>query len=382
MHAPTIRPPSPRIARVAAKWTTWSRSMLVIMLPISTAIVLYRLSTLDSMLQIPVHPNTRKLSSGLVHMEAIGVLELLGPEDLVYDPKKNVIYTGCANGEIKQFTINDDVSKTVIQSLAQTGGRPLGLALGKQGNLLVADANKGLIDVNFNGTIKVLSIGAEGKIFKLVDGLDIANDGIIYFTDASYKYTLNEYILDILERMPYGRLMSYNPKTNVTKVLLHDLYFANGVTLMPNHKALIFCETSMARCSKYYIKGNKKGKVEKFVEDLPGLPDMIHYDKAEDLYWIALSMDVLGSRNASLECATIGKNFATMDRCRERLVPNGKRHGGILVVDSRGETKTFYYDPELSFITSVIRLKNYAYVGSSTYPYILRLDLARYNTTN
>lgn len=64
------------------------------------------------------------------------------------------------------------------------------------------------------------------------------------------------------------------------------------------------------------------------------------------------------------------------------IVVNGKRAGGILVVDSSGETKTFYYDPELSLISSVIRVLNYAYVGSATYPYLLRLDLARQSTIN
>lgn len=174
-----------------------------------------------------------------------------------------------------------------------------------------------------DGKFKVLCTEAGGKKFKIVDGVTLAKDGMIYFTDASYKYALHEHLLDILERKPYGRLMSYNPKTNETKVLLNDLYFANGVTMMPNQKALIFCETSMyastyiynffffffffrkglvlysmkmsswfarARCRKYFIKGEKRGKVEKFAEDLPGLPDAIHYDKDGDLYWIALSM--------------------------------------------------------------------------------------------
>uniref|UniRef100_A0A7N0UG57 Strictosidine synthase conserved region domain-containing protein n=1 Tax=Kalanchoe fedtschenkoi TaxID=63787 RepID=A0A7N0UG57_KALFE len=376
-------PPSSQRTRTAP---SWRRPMLlilsVILLPISTAILLYHLNASHPMPDITVRPNPSKHSFWLVHMEVIGLMELLGPEDLVHDPKNNVIYTGCSTGEIKQFTLSRVASETVVTSVAYTGGRPLGLALGEQGNLIVADADKGLLDVSLKGAIKVLATGAGGKQFKIPDGVDIAKDGMVYFTDASHKYSLDEYLLDILEGMPYGRLMSYNPKTKVTKVLLQDLYFANGVTIMPDQKALVFCETSMARCRKYYIKGEKRGKIEKFVENLPGLPDNIHYDKDEGVYWIALSMDIMNFKNASLECATVEKNSDTMDSCPGKLIQTANRYGGVLVVDSRGDTKTFYYDLDLSLISSVIRLKNFVYVGSFTYPYLLRLDLARYNTTN
>lgn len=41
------------------------------------------------------------------------------------------------------------------------------------------------------------------------------------------------------------------------------------------------------RCRKYYIEGHKKGHVEKFIDNLPGMPDNIKYD-GDGHYWIAL----------------------------------------------------------------------------------------------
>ena len=93
----------------------------------------------------------------------------------------------------------------------------------------------------------VLTDQAEGLKFKLADGVDIArdddDDDTIYFTDASYKYSLDSFILDILEGKPHGRFMSYNPATNKTSVLARNLYFPNGVVVSPDQTYVVFCET-------------------------------------------------------------------------------------------------------------------------------------------
>lgn len=64
---------------------------------------------------------------------------------------------------------------------------------------------------------------AKGKKLKLIDGVVIADDGIIHFTDASYKHDLTDYVLGTLESKPHGRLMSYDPATKITRLLASDL---------------------------------------------------------------------------------------------------------------------------------------------------------------
>ena len=106
--------------------------------------------------------------------------------------------------------------------------------------------HQGLLSINEDGVMELLADEAEGIKFKLTDGVDVAEeDGIIYFTDASYKYKLKDFIWDMLEGKPHGRLLSYNPATNQTKVLLRDLYFPNGVTVSPDQSSLIFCESAL-----------------------------------------------------------------------------------------------------------------------------------------
>jgi len=112
---------------------------------------------------------------------------------------------------------------------ANTQGRPLGLIFDRNGNLIVADAIKGLLSISPDAAVSVLTTEAEGIPFRCTNDLDIAADGIIYFTDASYKYPLTRLKDDVLEHQPNGRFMSYEPSTKQTRVLLRGLYFANGV---------------------------------------------------------------------------------------------------------------------------------------------------------
>lgn len=41
------------------------------------------------------------------------------------------------------------------------------------------------------------------------------------------------------------------------------------------------------RCQKYWLKGPEKGTVESFIDNLPGLPDNIHYD-GNGTFWIGV----------------------------------------------------------------------------------------------
>ncbi|KAJ1378718.1 Strictosidine synthase, conserved region [Sesbania bispinosa] len=190
--------------------------------------------------------------------EAVAEGQVMGPEDLVYDAARGVVYTGCEDGWIKRVTLNDSVADSVVENWVNTGGRPLGLAF----------------DHNVVLTTHY-------------DGVDVAHDGTIYFTDASYKYSVKDSVIDILEGKPNGRFLSYNPATNKTTLLAHDLYFPNGVALSPDQQFVLFCETVLMRCMKYYIQGPKKGSIDKFC-DLPGMPDTIHYD-GQGQYWIGIA---------------------------------------------------------------------------------------------
>jgi sugar lactone lactonase YvrE len=104
------------------------------------------------------------------------------PEDVAVDSAYR-IYGGMDDGRIVRIAENGPGP----QLFAETHGRPLGLAFDAAGNLIVADAIKGLLSISPAGVITVLSTEAAGEQFRCTNDLDVARDGTIFFTDASNK---------------------------------------------------------------------------------------------------------------------------------------------------------------------------------------------------
>ncbi len=188
--------------------------------------------------EAPVLEGQYAANDYLKDVERIGVGSGIGPEDVAIDDKGR-IYGGYEDGRIIRFQ-NDGSSPEVF---ADTQGRPLGLHFDAIGNLIVADSQKGLLSISQEGVITVLTTQADGLPFGFTDDVDIAADGVIYFSDASHKFGQRNYKADLLEHRPNGRLLSFDPKTKVTKVILDSLYFANGVAISPDQSFVLVNET-------------------------------------------------------------------------------------------------------------------------------------------
>ncbi|KAL6520004.1 Strictosidine synthase [Orobanche hederae] len=342
-----------------AKIPAPASATLILIVPVVAAVLIYQLNSFDPApypdeelthrgppLSVP-NRNTHMLRGS----EKIGYGQLLAPEDIAYDPKTGVIYTGCQDGWLSRVIPNG----SAVEKWVYTGGRPLGIVHGLHAEVIVADADKGLLNISRDGVIELLTDEAEGLKFKLTDAVDIGPDGTLYFTDASFKYNFKEYIMDFLE----------------------DLYFANGVAVSADQIFLIFCETAMRRCKKYYIQGPRKGSIEMFTENLPGLPDNIRYD-GEGQYWIALSTDAY-SWELLQRYPFVRKVIAIVERYIGR--PRTEKNGGVIAVDLDGKPTAHYYDPDVFLISSGIKIGEHLYCGSLVFPYILRLNLTRYHAT-
>lgn len=227
-------------------------------------------------MQGPLSPNERLRLSDLL---AKGVLQQ--PEDTAMDAEGR-LYTGTSDGWIVRLDREGDAERWV-----ETGGRPLGLDFDPHGNLIVADAQRGLLAISPEGDVEVLSREAEGLPFRLADGVDVGPDGRIYFTDASTRHGLANHQLDLLAMRPNGRLLQYNPRSGRARVLLRNLYFANGVVVSPDGDYLLVAETPRYRILRYWLSGPEQGRAEVFADNLPGFPDNLDVDAA-GRYWVAL----------------------------------------------------------------------------------------------
>lgn len=205
------------------------------------------------------------------------------PEDLIFDTE-GWLYTGLNDGRIVKF--KPDSPNEIIE-ITNTGGRPLGLRFNAKGDLIVADTERGLISVSPQGDIEVLVNTFEGRKLLLVDHLDIADNGDIYFSDASAKFGLDNYLLDFIEASSTGAVYKYSASTKQTSLLMDSLFFSNGVALGPGDEYLLVAETGRARILRHFLSGPKQGQTEVFIDALPAMPDNLYYDE-ESTLWVGM----------------------------------------------------------------------------------------------
>jgi sugar lactone lactonase YvrE len=221
-------------------------------------------------------PNAR-----LALAELIAQGQIDGPEDVETDTTGR-LYAGTNAGTIVR------IEQGKVEVFATTGGRPLGLDFAPDGQLIVADAVKGLLSISPDGKqLQTLADAAEGVAFGFTDDIAVARDGTIYFSDASDKFGFGDHMYDLLEGRPHGRLLQYDPTSKTTKVLLADLYFANGVALASDESFVIVSETYRYRLTRYWLKGPKAGSTDVFAEGLPGFPDGVS-QSGRGTFWVAM----------------------------------------------------------------------------------------------
>jgi sugar lactone lactonase YvrE len=215
-------------------------------------------------------------------VDKLALLDGHKPEDVAVDANGK-IYGGLEDGRI--VVLQPDGTQPRV--FADTHGRPLGLVFDRAGNLIVADALKGLLSINKGGEVKLLADEANGVKFGCLNDLDVGADGTIYFTEASSKFPMSQFTNDLLEHQPNGRLLALRPETQRPETLLRNLYFANGVAVSPDQTFVLVAETGMYRIRRVWLKEPKMGQDDVFIDNLPGFPDGIS-SNGKDRFWLAL----------------------------------------------------------------------------------------------
>ncbi|MFI5592625.1 SMP-30/gluconolactonase/LRE family protein [Amycolatopsis sp. NPDC051758] len=203
-----------------------------------------------------------------------------GPEDVVVD-REGRIYTGVDDGRI--LRLSPDGGR--IDVVADTGGRPLGLELYGDNELLICDARAGLLVVPLSGgEVSTLATSALGLDFVFCNNAAVALDGTIYFTDSSRRFGIDNWRDDLIEQTAGGRLLRRNPDGSID-LLLDGLQFANGVALAPDESFVAVAETGACQVSRVWLRGSREGKSDVFVDGLWGFPDNIATG-SDGLIWI------------------------------------------------------------------------------------------------
>jgi ribose transport system permease protein len=320
------------------------------------------------------------LNDRLRPVEAIGLGQIDGPEDVILDEDDN-IYVGNRTGDIVRFLAPDYARQEVF---AHVGGRPLGMAFARDGALLVCIGGMGLYSIGRDRSIRKLTDETNRSWFsviddsrlRLADDLDIAPDGRVFFSEATVRYEMHEWPVDCLESRGNGRIICYDPNTGATRTVIKNLMFPNGICMMHDGQSFLFAETWACRVSRYWFDGSKRGTVEVVIADLPGYPDNIN--RASDgTYWLAL----VGIRTPSLDLALkmpgFRKRMARRVAPDEWLFPNINT-GCVVRFDETGrilETLWDFGGENHPMITSMREHKGHLYIGGILNNRVGRLKL-------
>lgn len=308
------------------------------------------------------------LNDRLKDVELIGLGEIDGPEDPILDEAGN-LYSGTRHGDIICFLAPDFKQKEIF---VHTGGHPLGLAFYRQGNLLACVAGMGLYQIAPDRTIRRLSDQTnrswlsviDDSRIRLADDLDIAPDGRIFFSEATIRFDMSDWMVDALEARGNGRIICHDPSTGTTRAVIDKLRFPNGITMARDGESFFFAETWGCCVWRYWFAGARKGQREIVIPDLPGYPDNIN--RASDGgYWLTM----VGMRTPIFDMAL--KNPGFRKRMVERVAPDewlfpNMNYGCVIKFDESGRITDCLWDSRGAnhpMITSMREHKGWLYLG-------------------
>jgi sugar lactone lactonase YvrE len=93
-----------------------------------------------------------------------------------------------------------------FEEIANVAGRPLGLEWLDDGAMVVCNADLGLQRVTVGGEVTTMARGFEDEPFVFTNNATVASDGTVYFSVTSTRWSIHEYVNDLLEGQPTGRV--------------------------------------------------------------------------------------------------------------------------------------------------------------------------------
>ncbi|MDJ0751335.1 MAG: SMP-30/gluconolactonase/LRE family protein [Woeseiaceae bacterium] len=298
-----------------------------------------------------------------------------GPEDATLGHDGS-IYVTTSNGEIIR------IRQRRVEMFAVTGGRPLGIEVDRDGSLVVANAYLGIQRIDRQGNVESL-VSHIGDTPVYPNNLAIADDGRIFFTEASSKFgaehyrgTYNASLLDIMEHGGHGGVFVFDPAGGETEQLLDDLNYANGLAISEDNSFVVIAETSRYRVLKYWLEGERAGTTEVLLDNLPGFPDNLKTGTG-GRFWVGLA----APRNALLDKLS---NRPWLRKVVQRLPafvrPKAEPSSHVVAFDAEGQVLVNMQDPEARFptLTGVLETQRSLYLTTlfgHRLPVIVKNDL-------
>lgn len=323
--------------------------------------------------QNPGYQGVFEQNQKLAELEYLSIDQEHGPEDLDMDAN-GAIYASVHSGWILRMAPQDKGFTRWVN----TKGRPLGMDFDSAGNLVVADAYKGLLSIAPDKSISVLTDQIGNSPILYADDVDIAADGKIYFSDASVRFgaeanggTYEASLLDVMEHSRSGRVLVYDPNSKSTELLMDGLSFANGIAMDPASQFILISETSEYRIHKYWIAGDKQGEREILIDNLPGFPDNIVTGQ-DGRFWLGLVSPRVHIVDALADKPWLRK---IIQRFPAFLRPAAQPYGHVVAISADGEVQISMQDASGQYpvTTGVLETDDYLYISSLMAPVAARM---------
>ncbi len=308
------------------------------------------------------------VNNRLRDVSLIGLGQIESPEDVILDRDDN-LYAGSRHGDVIRFLAPDYQRMEVY---AHIGGQPLGLAFDREDNLHVCVGGMGLYRITPARKVERVtdetnrswaSINDDSRL-RLADDLDIADDGRIFFSEATVRYEMHEWAVDGLEARGNGRIVCHDPRDGSTRTLLRGLRFPNGIAIASDGLSILFAETWGCCIKRYWFDGPKAGQVQTVIDNLPGYPDNINL-ASDGHYWLALVGMRAPAYDLAMRMPGFRRRMATRVPVDEWLFPNINT-GCVLKFSEAGEILETLWDlggQNHPMITSMREHRGHLYLG-------------------
>ncbi|HEX6892693.1 MAG TPA: SMP-30/gluconolactonase/LRE family protein, partial [Chryseolinea sp.] len=328
--------------------------------------------------QKPSFSGVTALNEKLSSIEKIPLQGWYGPEDIVFDTAGN-LYCGVHIGEndFSDGRILKITPSGQVEEFYNAGSWVAGLHFDASGNLIALSHKLGLIRISPEKEVTVLANKDEkGNAFLIPNGLDIASDGKIYFSNTSEEspYTIPYGRKIVLEMSPIGGLYYYDPETKRVKTLIDGTYFGNGVVLSKDETFVLITETTKYRVLRYWLKGEKAGVTDIFADNLPGFPNGISI-RDDGTYWLGFST----KRNDALDKIHPSPAMKKLVYALPGfLQPKPELFGIILHLSPDGQVINALYDTKGTYTPETGAVKEHdghLYIGGDVVPYIAKYKI-------
>ncbi|KAL8615677.1 hypothetical protein ACOMHN_034827 [Nucella lapillus] len=265
-----------------------------------------------------------------------------------------------------------------------TCGRPLGIRIDNERNLVGLDASRGIFKIRFwkggkleqpGGKLEWLmdanDVNLQGIKLRFLNDLTMTKGGVIFFTSSSVKYSRSNFMDVILTGDKSGRVLVFNPfakpKEQVSE-LAKNLHFPNGLQLSQDETFLLVAEGAQAKIHKIWLATSKRGLIETFAENLPGFIDNIRLSP-RGTFWVAVSSVRYHGKPGVLDQYGLKPNYRQLILLmpKDQLMKRAPKYGMVLELNQQGQIIRSLHDPHgvnYGAISEVDEYNGNLYLGS------------------